>query len=204
MFQIATIQGRFCPQMTCDICHKKIIDNNGHVAWGFNFNICEHEMIWFVHKGQCDQIAKAHHKANGLQSLWMPLRDFTRYIIANSMVDLQSDLPAWTSIVAALLSIYGEKPKIDLYKTIGDVPQTSGIYFLWNWGQNQLDYIGQSVSVRRRLYSHQVYDKSTHTIGLSMVRNDCLQEVIEIALIGLLNPAYNIKWRTDLSQGRIL
>jgi hypothetical protein len=93
--------------------------------------------------------------------------------------------------VNALLSHYDCLPP-KFYERLEYLPPAPGVYLLWK--DKGLDYIGQSVNIKKRLAHHRVYEKDEHLIGLVQISPKEKREVVEIALIGALHPAQNIKW----------
>ncbi len=98
-----------------------------------------------------------------------------------------------------LLALYCYPP-VAWYSKSGDIPKrTGGLYILFD-KNGVLEYVGQSLDVRRRVKSHR--SRCWETIGVVPVRNTDARDVLEIALIGLLNPWRNIGWRTSLTKKR--
>lgn len=93
--------------------------------------------------------------------------------------------------INALLSHYDCSPP-EFYEYLESLPPSPGIYLLWK--DKNLDYIGQSADIKKRLGKHHVYEKDEHTIGLIRIEPREKREVVEVALIGALHPTQNVKW----------
>lgn len=93
--------------------------------------------------------------------------------------------------INALLSHYDCLPP-EFYERLEYLPPSPGIYLLWK--DRELHYIGQSANIKKRLARHRVYEKDEHLIGFVPVGPREKREVVEIALIGALHPAQNVKW----------
>ena len=79
---------------------------------------------------------------------------------------------------------------------VSDAPRDSGLYFLY--AGNTLEYIGQSIDIRQRLRHHARYDRGRHQIGaVFRIIGRRRREAIEAALINLLKPCLNRKWKSD-------
>lgn len=93
--------------------------------------------------------------------------------------------------INALLSHY-DCATPEFYKYVENLPSASGVYLLWR--DKNLEYIGHSANVRKRLGRHRIYEKNNHIIGLIPIDEKEKREVVEIVLIGALHPTQNIKW----------
>lgn len=70
------------------------------------------------------------------------------------------------------------------------VPQSAGVYLLFNVDNCALDYIGKSNNLRRRpFYSHQYFDRTIHVAGYIL---DDKPAALEAKLIRLNRPRLNI------------
>ena len=92
-----------------------------------------------------------------------------------------------------LVELYGLKT-VSFYRQLSEVPNVSGVYILWSG--DGLEYIGQSVHILRRLANnHRVFKTDAiAAIGIIPVEGD-LKNNVEVALIGLMKPKNNEKWR---------
>ena len=92
-----------------------------------------------------------------------------------------------------LLSLYGCPPP-KWYTALKDMPENrSGVYILVHADEPQ--YVGTSVMTRNRVSQHLRRGFPADRIGLVEVAG-VLREVIEVAVIGLLNPRFNQKWNS--------
>lgn len=79
----------------------------------------------------------------------------------------------------------------DQYKAI---PENAGVYMLWTRDTEQLDYIGETRNVLRRLSHHTFYRPEKHTVGFISVPVEQTRKDLEAVLISRLRPVKNIRF----------
>ena len=100
-------------------------------------------------------------------------------------------LEKWNELTQILAGLGLNAP--DIFISPEQIPkQIKGIYFLWNLSDScQLEYIGKSINVRKRLGNHHVL-KNGHLIGIVQAPKKRLVP-LEETLIGFLQPTLNYK-----------
>jgi hypothetical protein len=177
--------GWLCPIVFCDVCGERIDRGKGIAVYKMNNDYTESEEVLFIHKGNCDRALGGRHVFPFSQML------------GSAIFDLASNQSPQGTL-SILLILFKCDPHVKYYQSRKDVPNCPGIYLLYQ--ADELIYVGQSVQIKKRIYTHSRKFGSIDKIGVIEAGPREHRLALEVAVIALLGPRYNVDWNHALDH----